>query len=58
MKLKYILIFLVGVLVLAATEYFFLVELNGQNRPVVLLLTSALAVISIVTIFKCYKRIS
>jgi hypothetical protein len=58
MKLKYILIFLVGVLFLAANEYLFLLELNSQNRPFVLIITTIFAVIAIIAIFKCYKRLS
>jgi hypothetical protein len=58
MKVKYALIFFVGILALAASEYLFLLELSSQNRFYVLVSTSVIAVVSVIAIFKCYKRIS
>ena len=57
MKIKYILIFLLCILVLAASEYLFLAELNNQQRFLILLLTTLTAIASIVAIFLCYKRL-
>jgi uncharacterized membrane protein len=56
MKIKYILIFLLCILVLAASEYLFLSELNNQQRFFILLITTLTAIASIVAIFLCYKR--
>jgi len=53
MKTKYILLFLVCVLTLAASEYLFLSELSNHQRFVILLLTTIAAVASIVAIFLC-----
>ena len=57
MKTKYILLFLFGVLALAASEYLFLSELNNHQRFFILLLTTIAAIASIVAIFLCYKRL-
>jgi Kef-type K+ transport system membrane component KefB len=57
MKIKYILIFLLCILVLAVSEYLFLSELNNQQRFFILLITTLTAVASIVAIFLCYKRL-
>jgi hypothetical protein len=56
MKMKYIIIFLVCILALAASEYLFLAELNNQQRVVILFTTTFIAVASIITIFFCYRR--
>jgi hypothetical protein len=57
MKAKYILLFLFCVLALAASEYLFLSELNNHQRFINLLLTTVMAIASIVAIFLCYKRL-
>ena len=57
MKIKYVIIFLVGLLTLAVSEYLFLTELNNQQRFFMLFLTTIIAIASIVTIFACYKRL-
>jgi hypothetical protein len=57
MKIKYILIFLLCILVLAASEYLFLSELNNQQRFFILLIATLTAIASIVAIFLCYKRL-
>jgi uncharacterized membrane protein len=57
MKAKYILLFLFCVLALAASEYLFLSELNNHQRFFILLLTTVMAIASIVAIFLCYKRL-
>lgn|GEM_PF-5829534 len=57
MKIKYTVIFLVCVLVLAASEYLFLTELNSQQRVFVLFATTAVAIASIVVLVLCYKRL-
>lgn len=57
MKIKYIIIFLLGLLALTVSEYIFLTELNNQQRFYILILTSVIAIGSIVTIFACYKRL-
>jgi hypothetical protein len=57
MKIKYIVIFLFGLLALAVSEYIFLTELNNHQRFYILILTSAVAIVSIVAIFACYKRL-
>ena len=57
MKTKYILLFLVCVLALAASEYLFLSELSNHQRFFILLLTTLTAIASIVAIFLCYKRL-
>ena len=57
MKTKYILLFLFCVLALAASEYLFLSELNNHQRFFILLLTTVMAIASIVAIFLCYKRL-
>ena len=57
MKTKYILLFLFCVLALAASEYLFLSELNNHQRFFILLLTTVIAIASIVAIFLCYKRL-
>jgi len=56
MKMKYIIIFLICILVLATSEYLFLSELNNQQRIFILLLTVLTSVASIVAIFLCYRR--
>jgi len=57
MKTKYIILFLLCVLVLAASEYLFLTELSNHQRFFILLLTTVVAIASIVAIFLCYKRL-
>ena len=57
MKMKYIIVFLLCILVLAISEYLFLSELGHQQRFIILLGTMLIAVASIVTIFLCYKRL-
>jgi heme/copper-type cytochrome/quinol oxidase subunit 1 len=57
MKIKYVIIFLLGLLALAVSEYIFLTELNNQQRFYILILTSVVAIASVVTIFACYKRL-
>lgn len=57
MKTKYILLFLVCVLALAASEYLFLSELSNHQRFFILLLTTIAAIASIIAIFLCYKRL-
>lgn len=57
MKAKYIIIFLFCLLALAVSEYLFLTELNNQQRVYILLLTTVIAIASVVTIFACYKRL-
>jgi hypothetical protein len=58
MKVKYTIYFFVFVLALVASEYFFLVELTSQQRAIILLLTSLVAVGSIIAIFVCYRRLN
>jgi hypothetical protein len=55
MKTKYIIIFVLCVLLLAGSEYLFLVELNSLQRLYILFFTSVLALLSIITIFYCYR---
>jgi hypothetical protein len=57
MKMKYTIIFLLCVVVLAASEYLFLTELNNQQRTFVLFATTIVAIASIVAIVLCYKRL-
>ena len=57
MKMKYTIIFLLCVMVLAASEYLFLTELNNQQRVFVLFATTIAAIASIVVIVLCYKRL-
>ena len=57
MKMKYTIIFLLCVMVLAASEYLFLTELNNQQRIFVLFATTIVAIGSIVAIVLCYKRL-
>jgi len=57
MKMKYTIIFLLCVMVLAASEYLFLAELNNQQRIFVLFGTTIVAIGSIVAIVLCYKRL-
>jgi hypothetical protein len=56
MKMKYVIVFLVCILALAASEYLFLSELNNQQRFLILLFTVIIAVSSIIAIFLCYRR--
>jgi hypothetical protein len=56
MKAKYIIIFVLCVVILAASEYIFLVELTSEHRLYILSLTTIIAILSIVTIFFCYQR--
>jgi hypothetical protein len=44
-------------MVLAASEYLFLTELNNQQRVFVLFATTIAAIASIVVIVLCYKRL-
>jgi hypothetical protein len=57
MKAKYIIIFLFCLLALTVSEYLFLTELNNHQRFYILLLTTVIAIVSIVTIFACYKHL-
>ncbi len=57
MKMKYTVIFLLCVVVLAASEYLFLTEVNNQQRTFVLFATTIVAIASIVAIVLCYKRL-
>ena len=57
MKMKYTIIFLLCVVVLAASEYLFLTEVNNQQRTFVLFATTIVAIASIVAIVLCYKRL-
>jgi len=57
MKTIYTIIFLLCVLALAASEYVFLNELNNHQRFLILLLTSLAALVSVVAIFICYRRL-
>lgn len=57
MKTKYVIIFLICLLVLAVSEYLFLSELGNQQRFAILVGTTLIAIGSIVTIFLCYKRL-
>jgi hypothetical protein len=57
MKMKYIILFLLCVLALAASEYLFLSELNSHQRFFILLITTLSAIVSIVATFLCYKRL-
>jgi hypothetical protein len=57
MRMKYTIIFLLCVLVLGASEYLFLSELNSQQRFLILLLSTTIAIASIVAIFLCYRRL-
>jgi uncharacterized membrane protein len=57
MKMKYTIIFLLCVVVLAASEYLFLTELNSQQRTFVLFATTIVAIGSIIAIVLCYKRL-
>lgn len=54
--MKYIIIFLICILALAASEYLFLAELNNQQRFAILFPTTFTAIASIITIFLCYRR--
>jgi hypothetical protein len=58
MKIKYTIFFVLLVLVLIASEYIFLSELSSHQRLLILMLTSLIAIISIVAIFICYRRLS
>ena len=57
MKMKYTIIFLLCVVVLAASEYLFLTELNSHQRTLVLFSTTTVAIASIIAIVLCYKRL-
>ena len=57
MKMKYIIVFLLCILALAASEYIFLSEVNNQQRSLILVLTTLIGIGSIVTIFFCYRRL-
>jgi hypothetical protein len=58
MKKKYVVIFVICLILLALSEYVFLVELNSQKRMTILISTTLIALISLVTIFISYRRIS
>jgi len=57
MKKKYVIVFIVCLLLLAFSEYLFLVELSSQKRFLILIATTLTAIISLVAIFFSYKRI-
>ena len=58
MKKKYVIIFVICLILLALSEYIFLVELNSQKRLDILVFTTLIAVVSLITIFISYRRIS
>jgi hypothetical protein len=58
MKKKYVIIFVICLILLALSEYLFLVELNSQKRMGILVFTTLIAVVSLITIFISYRRIS
>jgi uncharacterized membrane protein HdeD (DUF308 family) len=55
--MKYVIVFLLCLLALAASEYLFLSELGNQQRFLILLFAVLIAIASIVTIFLCYRRL-
>ena len=57
MKKKYIIVFIVCLLLLAFSEYLFLVEFSAQRRFLILIGTSVIALLSLVAIFFSYRRI-
>ena len=57
MKLKYAVIFLLCVLILAASEYYFLLELSSLKRIFILLSTSLAALTAVIVIFISYKHL-
>jgi len=57
MKMKYFIIFLICIIVLAGSEYLFLNELGNQQRFLILLLSVVVATTSIIAIFLCYRRL-
>ena len=57
MRMKYVIVFLLCLLALAASEYLFLSELGNQQRFLILLFAVLIAIASIVTIFLCYRRL-
>jgi hypothetical protein len=56
MKKKYVIVFVVCLLILALSEYLFLVELSSQKRFLILIATTLAAVISLVAIFFSYRK--
>ena len=57
MRMKYVIVFLLCLLALAASEYLFLSELGNQQRFLILLFAVLIAIASIVSIFLCYRRL-
>jgi len=57
MKKKYIIVFIVCLLLLAFSEYLFLVEFSSQKRFLILVATTITALVSIIAIFFSYRRI-
>ena len=57
MKKKYVIVFIVCLLLLAFSEYLFLVEFSAQRRFLILIGTSVIALLSLVAIFFSYRRI-
>ena len=56
MKKKYVIVFIVCILILAFSEYFFLAELSAQKRGLILTVTILTAIVSLVAIFFSYRR--
>jgi uncharacterized membrane protein len=55
MKIKYILALLGSVIALAMSEYLFLMEMSGKQRPYIIILTTAVAIASVTFIFLTYR---
>jgi hypothetical protein len=56
MNKKYVIVFIVCLLVLAFSEYLFLVEFSSQKRLPILTATTVVAIVSLVAIFFSYRR--
>jgi len=56
MKKKYAIVFIICLLLLALSEYLFLVELSSQKRLLILTGTTLTALVSLVAIFLSYRK--
>ena len=56
MKKKYAIVFIICLLLLALSEYLFLVELSSQKRLLILTGTTLIALVSLVAIFLSYRK--
>ena len=57
MNKKYVIVFIVCLLLLALSEYLFLVELSSQKRFLMLTAATIMAIVSLIAIFFSYRHI-